>query len=258
MIPVLVVAAGLYLLLRWYAKGQVFYPTRYPDGLWSSQASLGADDVWLETGDGVRLHGWFAEGQSARVITVFFHGNGGNLSYRTGHVAEITAAGSDLLMIDYRGYGRSEGSPSETGLYADAEAAWQFAAKRGKPIVLQGESLGTAVAIELATHHPPAAMILEAPFTSVRAMAARVFPVVGPLFISGYDSLARIGKVKAPLLVIHGDRDTIVPLDLGRELFKAAPKPKEMWVVPGADHNDLPEVAGPAYRERLREFYQRL
>ncbi len=120
--------------------------------------------MWLSSAGGVRIHGWWAAGREARVTTVFFHGNGGNLSHRVQHISEITAAGSDLLIIDYSGYGRSEGRPSEAGLYADAEAAYEWAAKQGKPVVIHGESLGSAVAVELAARarrsgfdHPAAA-----------------------------------------------------------------------------------------------------
>ena len=101
-------------------------------------------------------------------------------------------------------------------------------------------------------------MVLEAPFSSARAVAARVLPVIGPLLVFSYDSASKIQQVRAPLLFIHGDRDSIVPLDLGRALFDAAREPKAFWVVPGADHNDLVEAAGPRYRERLREFYAAL
>jgi fermentation-respiration switch protein FrsA (DUF1100 family) len=251
----LVLLAGLFLLLRLWARSQIYYPLRYPAGPWDAQASLGARDVWLEAAGGVRIHGWWTPGREARVATVFFHGNGGNLSHRLRHIAEISAAGSDLLIIDYRGYGRSAGQPSEAGLYADADAAYDFAVKQGKPVVIHGESLGSAVAVHLAARHPAAAVVLEAPFPSVRAVAATVLPLLGPLLISGFDSQAEIGRLRAPLLVIHGDRDSTIPLRLGRRLYDAAPGPKELWIVPGATHNDLVEAAGPAYRERLRRFY---
>jgi len=124
--------------------------------------------------------------------------------------------------------------------------------------VAHGESLGTAVAVDLAARRPCAGVVLEAPFSSARAVAARVLPVIGPLLVSSYDSASKIQRVRAPLLFLHGDRDSIVPLDLGRALFDAAREPKAFWVVPGADHNDLVEAAGPRYRERLREFYGKL
>lgn len=250
-----IVLVGLFVLLRFFAHSQIYYPTRYPHGPWDAQAGLGAQDVWLASAGGVRIHGWWVPGRDARVATVFFHGNGGNLSHRLLHIAEITAAGSDLLIIDYRGYGRSEGKPSEAGLYADADAAYEYAAKQGKPVVIHGESLGSAVAVDLAARHPAAGVVLEAPFPSVKAVAATLIPGLGPLLISGFDSAAKIGRLRAPLLVIHGDRDSTIPLRLGRRLYDAAPSPKELWIVPGATHNDLVEAAGPAYRERLRRFY---
>lgn len=125
-------------------------------------------------------------------------------------------------------------------------------------MVAHGESLGTAVAVDLAAKRSCAGVVLEAPFTSARAMAGRVLPVIGPLLIFSYDSRKRIQRVRAPLLVMHGDRDSIVPIDLGRALFDMAPEPKMFWTVAGADHNDLVETAGPQYRERLRGFYHSL
>jgi fermentation-respiration switch protein FrsA (DUF1100 family) len=189
---------------------------------------------------------------------LFLHGNAGNIGQRADHIAEIAAAGSDVLIIDYRGYGRSQGHPSERGLSMDADAAYDYLAAKGKPIVLHGESLGSAVAVELATRHPIAGLILESPFTSLRAEANTVLPVIGPLVVWGFDSKSRIARVHAPLLLIHGDHDQTVPYRLGRELYEAAPGPKTLWTVPGGDHNDLLGVAGPEYRDRLRRFYASL
>ncbi len=244
--------------LHLFARSQIFFPTRYPDGDWSARSSLQARDVWLQARDGVRVHGWWVPGLNATVVTVFLHGNGGNLTYRARHLQEIAAAGSDVLIIDYRGYGRSEGSPSEEGVYADADAAYDYCARSGKPVVIHGESLGSAVAVDLAVRRLAAGVILEAPFTSVRAMAGTVLPLLGPLVISGFDSLSKAPRLRSPLLVLHGGRDAVVPVRFGRELYEAATCPKSLWILGGAGHNDLVAAAGTLYGTRLREFYARI
>ncbi len=246
--------AAFYGALHWLAGRTVYQgSSSVPD---AAQASaLGAEDVWLRAADGVKIHGWWVRSEGSRLATLFLHGNAGNIGHRGPHIREIAAAGSDVLIIDYRGYGRSQGRPTEQGLLLDADAAYEYLAARGKPIVLHGESLGSAVAVELATRRRAAGLVLETPFTSLRAEAGRVLPVLGPLVVWGFDSKSRIARLHVPLLVIHGDRDITVPYRLGRELYDAAPGPKSFWTVTGADHNDIIDVAGPEFRERLRQFY---
>jgi fermentation-respiration switch protein FrsA (DUF1100 family) len=219
---------------------------------------LGATDVWLDTSDGVRIHAWqVSHGDS--LVTLFFHGNAGNLTYREPHFREIAAAGSSILMLDYRGYGKSAGRPTEHGLYADAGAAYDYLLKAGyRPgqIVIHGESLGTAVAVDLASRRPCAGVVLEAPFTSARDVAQTVLPFIGPAVIWGFNSRQKIDRIHAPILFIQGERDEIIPLRLGQALYAAAPEPKSFWAVPGAGHNDIVEVGGQAYGLRLRAFYQ--
>jgi fermentation-respiration switch protein FrsA (DUF1100 family) len=166
-----------------------------------------------------------------------------------------------VLIIDYRGYGKSEGRPEEQGLYLDAEASYVHLLERGyrpEQIVAHGESLGSAVAVDLAARRRCGGLVLEAPFTSARQVAARVLPLLGPMLVKGFDSEAKIRSVRAPLLVIHGDRDEVIDQELGRKLFEAAGEPKTFWPVPGARHNDIVETAGPEYERRLREFYEEL
>ncbi len=244
--------AALYLA----AGRAVYHPMRYPQGFWDARAEVRAQDVWLRARDGVRLHAWWVDPPGARVATLFLHGNAGNVTHRVPHIREIAAAGSAVLALDYRGYGKSEGRPTERGLYADADAAYDQLEAFGRPIVLHGESLGSAVAVDLAARRPCAALVLEAPFTSARAIAGRVLPVLGPLLISSYDSTEKIKRVRAPLLVMHGDRDSIVPIELGRALYDSAPEPKTFWTIPGAGHNDIVEAAGRGYGERLRHLYE--
>jgi len=254
-------AATGYGVLSLLAHRSVYYPMKYPAGWWGAQSEAGASDVWLRTADGVKVHAWWIAAPQAKVVTIFLHGNAGNLSHRVGHVRPITAAGSSLLLIDYRGYGRSEGSPSESGLYADADAAFEHLVSAGHPaerIVLHGESLGCAVAVDLASRRRCGGVVLEAPFTSAREVAGRVLPFIGPLVIWGFDSMSKIGRAGAPVFILHGDRDEVIGFELGRRLFEAAHEPKFFWAVPGAGHNNIVEAAGPAYGEKLQEFYRRV
>jgi hypothetical protein len=255
-----VIAFSLGILFM-VASRAPYYPIKYPGGFWEQQSKLGADDVWLLTPDGVQLHAWWILMPQASLVTLFLHGNAGNATHRFLQIREITAAGSSVLMLDYRGYGKSQGSPSEHGLYADADAAYLYLLDHGygaRHIVLQGESLGTAVAVELASRKECAGVVLEAAFTSGRDVANTVLPVIGPLLFRGFDTKSKIANIRAPLLFFHGDRDEIIPLRLGRSLFEAAPEPKYFIEVPGAGHNDLAERAASSYRERLREFYGHL
>jgi fermentation-respiration switch protein FrsA (DUF1100 family) len=252
------VAAAVYGVLYLLANRSIYYPSKYPDGPWDSQAQLGAADVWLEASGSVRLHAWSVPGGNAGLVTLYLHGNAGNIAYRYPRFHEIAAAGSSILALDYRGYGKSGGSPSEKGVYADAEAAYDYLLRTGyRPgqIVLHGESLGTAVAVDLASRRPCAALVLEAPFTSARDVAGTVLPVIGPLLVWGFDSRSKIARVRAPVLAIHGDRDDIIPLRLCQSLMAAAPGPKSLWIVPGAGHNDIVETAGATYRQHLSAFY---
>jgi pimeloyl-ACP methyl ester carboxylesterase len=258
-IAIAAVCAGglLYYLARW----ALYHPSKCPVGPWHTQQSLGTSDVWIESSDGVKIHAWWAQREGSPLVTLFLHGNGDNISYYKPHIQEIVAAGSSILMIDYRGYGKSSGRPSEQGLYRDSEAGFIYLLGKGyRPgqIILQGESLGSAVAIDLATRRPCAALILEAPFTSACDVAGALVQFVGPLLVRGYKSFLKIPGIPVPKLFIHGDRDHTVPLRLGQKLFVAAQEPKTFWVVPGAGHNNILETAGAEYRQRLKAFYESL
>jgi fermentation-respiration switch protein FrsA (DUF1100 family) len=243
------------------ARNGVYFPSKYPEGYWEAQALLSAHDVWLDAHDGTRIHAWSILAGDGGLVTLHLHGNGGNITHRYPQFHEIAATGSSILALDYRGYGRSAGTPTEKGLYQDAQAAYDYLLQTGcrpSQIVLHGESMGTAVAVDLASRRPCAAVVLEAPFTSAQDLARIVAPVIGPLIVRGFNSKAKIGRIHAPILVIHGDRDQTIPLRLGEALFAAAPEPKSFWMVPAAGHNDLLTVAGPDYRRRLLSFYQSL
>ena len=168
--------------------------------------------------------------------------------------AHFAREGLDTLLFDYRGYGRSEGKPSEEGLYLDGEAAWRWAAERRQPVILYGESLGGAVAIELAVRHPPALLVAQSTFTSLREMAAATVPFGGLLARQRFSSLEKIRRVAAPVLIVHGDRDELVPYEMGRRLFEAAPGPKQLLTIPGAGHNDVLHRAGAQIAHRIRRL----
>jgi fermentation-respiration switch protein FrsA (DUF1100 family) len=248
-------------LLYYLANGAIYYPAKYPEGFWDAQHRVGASDAWIETSDGVKLNAWWVERAGSPLVTLFLHGNAGNITNRTPRIQEIVAAGSSVLMLDYRGYGKSSGRPSEQGLYRDSEAGFVYLLGKGyraEHIILHGESLGTAVAIDLASRRPCAALILEAPFTSASDVAGTVAPYVGPLLVRSYNSLPKIRWIRVPKLFMQGDRDEVIPLRLGQELFAAAQGSKTFWVVPGAGHNDILETAGAEYRHRLSTFYESL
>lgn len=253
----LLIAALLFLAaLAWFGNRSIYFPMKYPEGDWNQ----GATDFWIETQDKVRIHGWYSAASSNRVV-LFLHGNAGNVTHRTYKMERLNAAGLNVLVIDWRGYGRSEGWPTEAGLRKDARAAYERLKEKGfdaSRILLYGESLGTTVATLLAAEVPCAALVLEAPFPSVQAVAGKVLPLLGPLLVRGYNAEAVIGRVSVPKLFIHGDRDEVIDLALGQRLFKAAAEPKEFWLVGGAGHNDIAEVAGEQYTERLRGFAERV
>jgi fermentation-respiration switch protein FrsA (DUF1100 family) len=218
-------------------------------------AGLPYADVWFETDDGERLHGWWVPARAAAIGHVLLcHGNAGNVGDRVAHLDLLTAAGFDVLAFDYRGYGRSSGRPSEPGTYADARAA--RAALLGRDgvdaarVLYLGESLGGAVALALALERPPAGVILQSTFTSVRDMARVHYPLIPPAVVpDAYPTLRLIGGLRSPLLVLHGAQDEIVPLMHGEALLEAAPEPKRMHVFAGAGHNDLLTLAGTEWSQ---------
>ena len=240
-----------------------FYPVR-EHAATPPALGLPSENVSLETDDGVRLHGWLIPGLGKRSLTIlFFHGNAENIGGCLDLAMLTRPAGYDLMLVDYRGYGASAGRPSETGHYRDGRAAMVYL--RSRPggaagrIVVWGRSIGAAVAVEVAAADPagPAGVILESPFTSapdlLRSGGHWVLYGLSRFGTYRFDSTARIGRVRAPLLVIHGTADEIAPFDLGRRLFDLAPGRKELVAIEGAGHNDMwafheAEVWGAARR----------
>ncbi|MBI4431642.1 MAG: alpha/beta hydrolase [Candidatus Omnitrophica bacterium] len=247
-------------VMEWLERQLVFYPSRLI-AVTPSNWGLKYEDIFIKTSDGVRLHGWFVPTPSERARLLFFHGNAGNIGDRAFHLPEFVQRGISVLFVDYRGFGQSEGVPSELGIYADAEAAldWLKHRKPGDfPIVYYGESLGSAVAIELAVSKepPPQKIILEGGFSNARDMAKVMYSFLGSALPLTYefDSVTKIQSLKCPLLSIHGTEDDVVPFALGQKLFDAHPGPKEFYAVKGAHHNDLLNVAGAQFYERVQQF----
>ncbi len=219
---------------------------------------LQADELQPETEDGVRLHGWWIRGRGARAI-LFFHGNAGNVADRLERARILNERlGLDVFLVDYRGYGRSAGAPSEEGLYRDARAVYQAALDRrfaAGQVLVFGESLGSAVAVQLAIERPCAAVVLETPFLSVPAMAKQHYPFVPSFLIrSRFDSASKIARVAPPKLFLVAARDEIVPATQSRELFALARDPKTLFVIPGAGHNDTYLTGGEAYWQAWERF----
>jgi uncharacterized protein len=205
---------------------------------------IGVREVQLTTADGLDLLSWYRPPQEGRPVIAYFHGNGGNIAHRADRLRRFGREGYGMLLVEYRGYGGNPGTPSEAGLFADARAGLEFLRAEGIAagrVVLYGESLGTAVAVYAATQLPAAAIVLESPFTSLAAVAQHHYPFAPAalLLADRFDSRSRISMVKAPLLVLQGGNDGVVPARFGEALLAAANEPKERWFVPQAGHEDL-------------------
>ncbi len=236
----------------------IFQPTRGID-LHPHEIGVSAEEVSLRTEDGVTLHAFFLPSEGASRALLFLHGNAGNASHRLPNAAALVRLGVHVLLLDYRGYGLSEGTPTEAGVYADARAGLvhlvEVRAVPEERIVLFGRSLGSAVAVDLARGRPLAGVILESAFSSGSDVARQLLGPLGPIVARGrFESSQKIGQVRSPLLFFHGDRDEVIDFELGRRLFEQAPEPKTFEVIPGAGHNDTTQVGGHRYFARIARF----
>ena len=254
------ILAGL-LILVWVAQRRLIY---FPDPGVPAAASVGlagVREVTIAVEDGGTIAGWFVPLAGARFTVLVFNGNAGNRAYRAGLADALRGRGFAVLLFDYRGFGGNAGTPTERGLAADARAARAellrtpgVAADR---LVYFGESLGAAVAVSLAVDHPPAALVLRSPFTSLTDVGRFHYPVlpVALLLRDRFDSLAAIQRVSAPTLVIAGERDAIVPLEQSRRLFERSAAERKAWVaINGADHNDAALTEGPQVMDAIAAF----
>ncbi|WP_406273654.1 alpha/beta hydrolase [Nocardia sp. NBC_00881] len=224
-------------------------------------AVLGMDytDLSPRTADGEILHAWWMPARNSIGHILFAHGNAGNIGDRVPIFALLTEAGFDVLAFDYRGYGRSTGRPTEHGTYLDARAARKaMLAQPGVDpdrVVYLGKSLGGGVMLELAQEHPPAGLMLMSTFTGIRDAARSVYPFLpAPLVPNAYPSERRIRALRAPVLIMHGDQDELLPLRHAERLYAAAREPKRLVVFPRAGHNDLILVGGSAWYDLVRDW----
>ena len=237
----------------------VFFPQRTLD-LAPESLRLAYKDVYFSTEDGKRLHGWFFPLEQASPTLLFCHGNAGNISHRLDNVDRLLKEGLQVFIFDYRGYGRSEGRPSEQGIYKDGLAAYEYLVEKEgfapHDIVLFGRSLGAAVAIEVASKREVRSVILESAFTSTKDMAKSIalFALFSPFLPAHYNNLEKIGRVTVPKLIIHGVEDDLVPFHMAKTLYEKADPPKDYLPLEGAGHNDTYLVGGKEYFRKLGAF----
>ncbi len=240
-----VVVYALICLFMWAFQRQLLYA---PETDIQPPAAYGLrdfQDLRLRASDGVRIQVWRHTANAGYPTIVYFHGNGGNLAGRAPYYQMLADAGFGVLALSYRGYGNSEGSPSEQGFYRDARATLKYAstqlALQPRDIIIYGESIGTGVAVQMATETPCAALVLQSPYTSIDALARDHYPwlPVSLLLKDHFDSLSKISRIRAPLLVFHGDDDPVVPIRYGKAIFEKAPQPKKSVYLPQTGHMDF-------------------
>jgi fermentation-respiration switch protein FrsA (DUF1100 family) len=247
------------LFVAWREPRLLYYPLREIEAT-PAQISLLFEDVWLTARDGVRLHGWYVPASNTSAATVLFlHGNAGNISHRLEKLALFHGLGVNTLILDYRGYGQSAGTPNERGTYLDAQAGYDWLTQlRSVPsssIIAYGESLGAAVAVELAVTNTVAGVVLEEPFTSVAEVGQKLFPYlpVRLLVRNKYNTLSKMARLRSPLLIFHSRDDEMFPYAYAERLLAAAPGPKRLVELRGS-HNDAFLVSATVYRQALAEF----
>lgn len=248
-------------LLRTFENRFIFFPPRFPEGFPAhGKYPANLEEVWISTEDGVRLNAWFRANAASSKVLLWLHGNATNIGRQMEELEAYSRLGVNMLALDYRGYGKSEGSPDEAGVYRDAEAAYRYLAEQRRflpgHIIVYGHSLGGAVAVDLASRHPCGGLIVESSFTNTGEMARLMFhlPLIEYLPRSKFDSLAKITRVHAPILVIHGTRDPTIPFAMGKKLFEAAPQPKWFLPVENGEHNSISTAGGERYWKTLAGF----
>jgi uncharacterized protein len=262
LLAVLIAYLIILLVVRIFEPRLIFFPN-VPDrmaGNWHPR-DLPVEDVWLETSDGVKLHGWWIGSNEAEYTFLAFHGNASNIANRVNVYEFLHSIPVNVLAVEYRGYGKSEGRPSERGMYLDAEAGLNYlsSTKKTDPrkIISYGQSLGSAVAAQLATGHSLEGVVLEAPFPSLSAMAHRIFPFLpGTSIVTWrqFDTKRALASIHAPILIVHCTRDPVVPPDMGEEVFSLANPPKSILRVNGDCHEEASFVDPNEYRDALNTF----
>lgn len=251
-------AALLSGLLYLQQPSMVFFPLKTLDAT-PADWGLEYETVRFTTSDGVVLHGWYIPREGARQVLLFLHGNAGNISHRGESVRIFHDIGVSVLIFDYRGYGLSDGRPTESGLYLDADAAWNYLVEQrgidARDVVVFGRSLGGVVAARLASVVNPGAVIVESAFSSAREVARAVFPLLARITVLRYEFAAAdyLAGASAPVLVLHSRDDEIMPFELGERLYEAASEPKAFVEMRG-DHNTGFLLSQPGYAQALQQF----
>ena len=252
---------GISALLYFSQEGMIFYPDLPGREVQATPENIGLsfEEIFLTTEDNVRLHGWFIPAQSSSRVVLFFHGNAGNISHRLDTIRLFHSMGLGTMIIDYRGYGRSQGKISEQGTYYDAEAVWRYLTDErkipAKNIVIFGRSLGGSIAAYLASRKPAGALIVESAFISVPDMAAKIYPIFPVRVLSRYEYSTEkyVKAVSCPVLIVHSRDDDIIPFEHGQQLFASSNKPKSFLEIRGG-HNEGFFVNGKLYRDGLQGF----
>lgn len=252
----LYVAGAIYLLIT-QAK-MVFMPTQTIE-MTPKDVDLQFEEINFASSDNINLNGWFVPADGARGIILFCHGNGGNISHRLESIQIFNRMGLSVFIFDYQGYGQSEGKPSETGTYLDAEAAWKYLTETRniseEKIIIFGRSLGGAIASHLAVDFRPGALIIESAFTSVGNMGSELYPFFPVKLLTRfkYTTVEYVAKISCPILVVHSPEDDIIPFHHGKKIFASAHKPKEFLEITGM-HNDGFLVSGQKYYNGIESF----
>lgn len=252
---------GFFFFTKIIQKHNIFFPVD-EIGATPKNFNLPFQDIYFQTEDGLKLNGWFIPNKKASLTLLFFHGNGGNISHRLHKIDQLQKLGLNIFLIDYRGYGRSQGKPSVSGVYKDTKASLDYLIKEKKiksdNIILYGESLGTNLAIELAASNEIGGLILEGAFSSGLDMAKTIYPFIPRLFLPDiFRSSAQIGKVKEPKLFIHSKVDEIVPIILAQKLYQLAPEPKQFLEIIGG-HNTAYIDAEAEYLAAIDNFITKI
>jgi fermentation-respiration switch protein FrsA (DUF1100 family) len=250
---------GVIAMLLFLENFLLFHPTKASDE-WFNPPNSQVQDVYLTTRDGVRIHAWWCPVEGAEGALIYCHGNAGNLSHRSQGIATWQQQMRLSVMIfDYPGYGKSEGRPSEAGCYAAADAAYQWLTESqritAEQVVIYGSSLGAAVAVDLARRRPHRALVLISAFTSIPDMAQKFYPWLPARWLvrNRFDNLASIGQCRQPVFIAHGDQDSLVPFEMGEQLYRAAAEPKRFYTMRGHGHNEGPDHD---FFTALRQFWK--
>ena len=258
LILLLICSLFIFAYFRYFERKSIYFPTKTIE-FTPRDVGLRYEDLFFVTDDEVRLNGWFVPAESARGSLLFCHGNAGNISHRVEIIKIFNELRLNVFIFDYRGYGKSQGSPSEKGFYKDVRAAYEYLLSRKDinrdTIVIYGKSIGANVATDLASKVKAAALISESGFSSAYDMGRRLFPYlpVKWMMTIKYDAVAKIKDITIPKLIIHSRDDEIVPFNLGEKLFKAAAEPKEFYVMRGG-HNEAVFMARKEYSDKIDDF----